>query len=493
MNHEQVTEIARCLNGYNGLSGKMYFLSKYGFLLSKDYGRMQWQPWKCHIEFDQLFHNTNRLVVLKARQLGISWQAAGYALHQAIFIPGQTILLGSKSETESKMLLDKCIFFLNNLPEWMVPRIGKRNESMVTFPELNSMIIAFPSTKDALRSLAANMIIMDEWAFHPYAQENWASAQPTLSREAKFVGISTADGRGNLFHMMYDGAKRGDNGFTPAFFSWRHQPERTDAWYEQTKKEFAHTPHLFAQEYPNSDFEAFITTSDIVFDKEGVEWAAQNIGCKPPIITDGGALKIWVKPRPGVRYVIGADVGEGRTTGDKRRLDYSCAAVYEWQSCRQCAEYHWRIPPDDFGEKLVEIGKLYNNAFIGVERNTFGHTTLMIMKQMCYNNLYKDDVSRYMSGNKRQKVGAPGWITNPKTKPFMISNLNSLIASRGLLAYSQEFWDECMNYEHKGTGAMGAINGMHDDRIIAHSIAMAIRGSMPAAMPSLVTGSFRLG
>jgi hypothetical protein len=493
MNQEQIVELARCVNGHNGLSGKMYFLANYGYLLSKDYGRMRWQPWKCHVDFDKEFHSTNRLCVLKARQLGISWQAAGYALHQAIFFPGQTILLGSKSETESRMLLDKCVFFLNNLPEWMIPRIGKRNESTLTFPDLSSMVIAFPSTKDALRSLAANLIIMDEWAFHPYAQENWASAQPTLAREAKFVGISTADGRGNLFHQIYDGGKRSDNGFKSVFYSWRSQPERDEEWYENTKKEFSNTPHLLAQEYPDTDIEAFITTSDIVFDKESIEWAMHNLVSKPAFVTDKGNLKVWMKPRPGVRYVIGADVGEGRTTGDRRRLDFSCAAIYEWQSCRLCAEYHHKLTPDEFGEKLVELGKLYNNAFVGVERNTFGSTTLMILKQMCYNNIYRDDTSKYLYNKKKVGIGSPGWVTTPKTKPYMISNLNGLITSRGLLSYSADFWDECLNYEHKGNGTMGAISGMHDDRVMAHSIAMAIRGAMPSAVPSLVTGSFRVG
>lgn len=480
------TELTRCIEGHAGLSGFMYFMVNYAYLLCKNRGHVKWTAWDCHHEYDRLVRENTRIIILKGRQLGISWQTAGYALWTAMFHQGQTVLLLSQGEEESQDLLLKCIYIYKHCPAWMRPQVGKQNESTFSFPGLYSEINALPSTAKAGRSAATNLVVCDEWAFHPYADLNWAALQPTLGVNARLIGISTANGRGNLFHRMWEGAKKGANGFTAQFFSCFADPSRDDEWYEQQKKEYAHTPQLLAQEFPRNEVEAFLASGRCFFDVEAISWCLENIARRPIETRDGGRLKIWQKPVPGRRYVIGADVAQGLERGDT--LDYSCAAVYDWKDLRQVAELHGQWPADQLAEKLFELGKEYNTAYLGVERNNHGHAVLLVLRQMGYPKLYHHRGELYdlkATGYYKTKEAEIGWPTTKRTKPIMEKTLAALIASKGLMAYCQEFWDECLNYVIKGDGSNGAQNGTHDDRVMAHAIAMQMREAVPADMSLL--------
>ena len=104
------TELNRCIEGHNGLSGFMYFMVNYAYLLCKNRGHVKWAAWSCHHQYDRLVRENTRVIILKGRQLGISWQTAGYALWTAMFHQGQTVLLLSQGEEESQDLLLKCIY-----------------------------------------------------------------------------------------------------------------------------------------------------------------------------------------------------------------------------------------------------------------------------------------------------------------------------------------------------------------------------------------------
>src|SRR5262249_55005974 len=62
-----------------------------------------------------------RLVVLKARQLGLSWLALGFALHLMLFVPGTTALFFSKGEREAAELLRRLRGMIERLPDWLRP------------------------------------------------------------------------------------------------------------------------------------------------------------------------------------------------------------------------------------------------------------------------------------------------------------------------------------------------------------------------------------
>ena len=66
-----------------------------------------------------------------------------------------------------------------------------------------STFVAETSTGgDAARSSANSLLVLDEAAFIPRAEEVWTGASPTLSTGGQAIVLSTPNGMGNLFHKL---------------------------------------------------------------------------------------------------------------------------------------------------------------------------------------------------------------------------------------------------------------------------------------------------
>jgi hypothetical protein len=66
---------------------------------------VRFELWQAQAQTLQTMAGSRKLVILKARQLGISWLSLGYALWLMLFQAPATILLFSLREEESKELL----------------------------------------------------------------------------------------------------------------------------------------------------------------------------------------------------------------------------------------------------------------------------------------------------------------------------------------------------------------------------------------------------
>lgn len=203
---------------------------------------------------------THRLtMVLKARQLGITWLALAAAAHEMLFYPGHTVIALSRTEEEAKELVRRLWSVeFDHMPElvrqqvWDGPVMTHTALSVtVCFANgVKSVFKAFASSTGAGRSFTANFLLLDEWAFQEAAREIWLSAYPTINRPTggRVLGVSTIE-RGTLFEELYTA----DNGFHKIFIPWHADPRRTQAWYEQTKRDIG---ELIMQEYPASVDEA---------------------------------------------------------------------------------------------------------------------------------------------------------------------------------------------------------------------------------------------
>lgn len=468
-----------------------YFLSHYAQISDPQTGVFPFALWNFQSDLLNTFETEQRVIVLKARQLGVSWLVAGYALWTALFHEGATVLMLSKRLDEAVSLMDKAEFVYDRLPYWLQPSIAKHNETTLQFTRRGSKILALPSTEDAGRSETASLVIVDEAAFHPHAEANYAAYKPTVDAGGKLLLVSTANGRGNFFHNVWTGAPL--NGFESVFLPWTLRPGRDDDWFSQQQREYAATPHVLAQEYPANAVEAFISSGNCLFDVEAIQQMLAY--CRPPIsISLNGMLKIWERPRVGRRYVAGADVAEGIDVGNDR-LDYSGVAIYDWQTCQHVADLHGQWDPETFAGLADTLCREYNDAFLGVERNNHGHAVLLKLRQLEYPSLYyHTELDREITTGKQSTRRTAGWPTTRQTKPVLENTLGSLIASGGINSYDQAFWDECLSYVRHGDGRTGAQQGTHDDRVIAHMIALQMRDHLPpSGGNSIVVGSFRIG
>jgi hypothetical protein len=178
-------------------------------------------------------------------------------------------------------------------------------------------------------------------------------------------------------------------------------------------------------------------------------------------------LLVWRGPEEGRKYFIGADVGEGLAHGDA-----SAAYVLEKETGEQVAELHGRVAPGRFAKLLAALGRWYNRAELGVERNNHGHTVLDALENsLHYHPLYHHR-SYDRDGTRTKRLGYP---TNAQTKPIMIDDLAEAISEGYLRIHSVGLIDECLAFVTTDTGSREAQPGKHDDRVIAAAIAWQVR------------------
>lgn len=235
------------------------------------------EMWPDQLKALSVFLNERLVVVLKARQLGLSWLALAYAVWQLVFIAGFSVVALSRREEDSKELVRRVAFILRHLPPWMVRHDkdvpagygGPVWDSTaltvtITHPGKEPAVFrAFPASADSGRSFTASLVILDEWAFHQWADDIWSAAYPTINRPTggQVLGISTGK-VGTLFEETWDGAMAGENGFAPVFLAWNADPRRTREWYEATK---AALPKTYRAEYPATPEEAFTVGEGAAF------------------------------------------------------------------------------------------------------------------------------------------------------------------------------------------------------------------------------------
>ena len=395
-------------------------------------------------------------------------------------------------------------------------------------PGLRSKItIATAGSGEVGRSATINNLHASEVAFFPDAKQTMLGLLQSVPDELNTLVVleSTANGVGDWFHEMWQKAVKGENDFIPIFLPWFIDPLYTRPFHSDEEREQfideinlvtydangneLHTyeyelmnkfnltyeqlnwrrftiankcqgdESLFMQEYPATPEEAFISSGRPKFSINALK-KYQTI-TKPPIrrgylrtdengkiifIDDpNGYISIWKEPEPETFYCIGADVAEGLIKGD-----YSCACVGD-SDFDVVAMWHGHIDPDMFGMELIKLGKYYNYAYIGVENNNHGLTTLSIMKREEYWNLFFTKTYDRISDTITQKLG---WSTNAKTKPLMIDKLAEFIREMYIGIYSDLIISEAFTYIIEDNGKTNAQTGCHDDTIMACAIMLQL-------------------
>lgn len=236
--------------------------------------------WEKQIEALNAFIGDRLIVVLKARQLGLTWLALSYAAWKMIFTPGFSVVALSQKETpDAKELVRRVVFILRHLPKWITieksqapplyPRpTWEATTLTVTISHAGaepSTFLAMASAPGAGRSFTASLVILDEWAFQEYAKEIYSAAYPTINRPTggQVIGLSTAK-RGTLFEEICLKARAGLNNFILVFLPWFADPRRTKEWYEKTKQDL---PNTYKSEYPATFEEAWSVGEGAFFEE----------------------------------------------------------------------------------------------------------------------------------------------------------------------------------------------------------------------------------
>ena len=407
-------------------------------------------------------------VILKARQLGLSWLVVGWALWLMLFQPAATVLFFSKRDQEAVHLLAfRLRGMLDRLPEWLPPGpIAKQARGLrpvlVADNDHNielangSVGMAFPTTGG--RSYTASLVVVDEADFADNLDALLAAVKPTIDAGGRLILLSTADKSKpqSAFKRIYGAGKRGENGYRAIFLPWTARPGRSAAWYEEQKRDVlartAATDDLF-QEYPATDFEALAPRS---LDRRfAAEWlrgcddtvASTQSGVGPTV----SGLVIWRLPQPGETFVIGADPAEGNPQSDN-----SAASVVDLAGV-QVAAWAGRVEPATFGSQVAAVSAFFNDAAALVERNNHGHAVLLWLREF--------STVQALPGLDKK----PGWATTGASKPLAYDNAADAFRDGGSVIRDPDTLAELGNI----TTELRAPEGLKDDRATAHVLALA--------------------
>ena len=137
------------------------------------------------------------------------------------------------------------------------------NKGSIEFSN-NSRIIASATSGSSIRGMSVNLLFLDEFAFVERANEFYTSTYPVVSagKDTKVIITSTANGIGNTFHKIWEGATQGVNEYQPFTVNWWDITGRDEEWKKST---IANTSQLqFDQEFGNT----FFGTGDTLINAE---------------------------------------------------------------------------------------------------------------------------------------------------------------------------------------------------------------------------------
>lgn len=430
---------------------------------------------------------TNRNIVLKARQMGITTYIAARFFVQTITRPG-TMTVQVAHDQESAEEIFKIVHrFWENLPSAMKRGAltrSRANVRQMVFPRLDSEYrVATAADVNAGRGLTIHNLHCSEvarWLRDP--AEALASLRAAVPADGDIVLESTPNGAGGVFYEEWQHAN--ETGYTRHFFPWWYDdeyrgkvgtekirllnPEEEEliqraglsdeqiAWRRTNR---AQLRKLAAQEYAEDPVSCFLASGECVFELEAID-RALAAAAGSLTVRENGRLKVWLQPRGERQYIIGVDPAGGGTEGD-----YACAEVIDRQTAMQCAELHGHYSPRELAMKLIELGRTYNDALLVIERNNHGYGVLANLRAAGYEKIF-------CAG------GQDGWLTSAVTKPAMIENLAAILAVKPELFQSERLLAECRTFIRRTDGGSGSNSGSHDDCVMAMAIALAGRAAV---------------
>jgi len=397
-------------------------------------------------------------IILKARQLGMTWLCLCYALWRALFHPVFTGLVFSRRETEAIYLMGEMRLrgIYKRLPEWIRARRAVVDSTLIFQLSNGSVIYGFPTS--AGDSYTASFAMVDEADLVPDLDFLMNAVKPTIDGGGRMVLLSRVDKSQpqSTFKRMFKAARQGINGWNPIFLPWFARPGRNKAWYELQRMDvLSRTGALddLYQQYPATEEEALKAAE---LDKRfPPRWLNQCYQKREPLDDYefgywAPGLRIFCEPVYGRGYVVSADPAEGNPTSDD-----SAAHVLDEDSGEQCAVVQGKIEPSDFAELLHHLAEYYNSAAILPERNNHGHAVILSLI-----DTHDETVMAYFDDK-------PGWPTSLKSKAQMYTYTADALRDQTTIIHDETTYLQLASI---GGPKLDAPEGEFDDLAVAYGL-----------------------
>jgi hypothetical protein len=441
-----------------------YFAAAYCRILADDGAGGAWVPfglWPEQRRVARLLQDSRLLVVLKARQLGLTWLVLAFALWLLLFHPIATVLLFSRRDGEAVDLLAvRLRGMYDRLPDWLKVRGFAKDNGHEWALANGSRALAFPTT--AGDSYTATLAVVDEADLCPDLDRLMRAVKPTIDGGGRLVLLSRADKSKpqSAFKRIYTTAKQGLTAWVPVFLPWSARPGRTAEWYEAQRADIVHrTDSLddLHEQYPATDAEAL---SPRTLDKRiAPAWLHQCYReARPLNPLPAGApsipgLEVYRLPEADRKYVLGADPAEGNPTSDDSAL-----TVLDRASGEEVAALAGKFQPAVLGGHIDAVGRWYNRADVMVERNNHGHAVLLWLREY-------SELSRL-----RGLDGREGWLSSMKGKAMLYTACADAFRERQTVLHSFATFTQLASIEG---ATLRAPEGEHDDRADSYALACA--------------------
>lgn len=437
---EELEEYIKCKESVE------YFAENYVKVIHIDYGLIPFKPYPYQRELFKSFQNERFSVVLACRQSGKSISTCAYLLHYAIFNSEKFVAILANKAATAKEMLSRITLMLENLPFFLQPGCKVLNKGSIEFSN-NTRMEAHATSSSSIRGKSVSLLYLDEFAFVENDVEFYTSTYPVVSsgKTSRVIITSTANGIGNMFHKIYEGAVQGTNEFHPCRVDWWDVPGRDEKWKEQT---IANTSQdQFEQEFGNSFGRG--TGRTLISPTQLLALRAIN-----PVEVKGGT-HIYTRPKELHNYVMTIDTAKGRGQ------DYSVFSVIDVTEIpfKQVACFRDNmISPLLFPDFIYKMAKWYNDAYLIVESNDQGSLVWRALRyEFEYENMYVGKVANGTTFGLEQ---------TRKTKRIGCSNLKDLIEEGKLEVVDAETIRELGTFEAKGS-SYEATQGNHDDLVMS--------------------------
>lgn len=311
---------------------------------------------RCQREVLEAFVRDQIVVVLKARQLGLTWLALHFSLWLMGFepdLPRAKVLALSKTETDAQKLLAR----LRKI-NLLLPPFLRHAEDPISRGSLSRYkmlgrgeAVSLTSTEHAARSEQADLLLWDEAAFtrNQQFEDIWTAAEPTLGPLGKAFIVSTGNGGpqapsdGQGFASLYTNASQGKApGVHAIFLPDDVHPDRGHDFRVRARARFeaAARPEKFEQEHPFNEDEALAgEQGPKVYSGAGIS-AAVKLGTLYDEALAAGTLPM---PTGGSDGMLAGGFDHGTLTGMLTVWELEAGGIY--------------VPPGAFLSEFEETGE----------------------------------------------------------------------------------------------------------------------------------------
>jgi hypothetical protein len=434
-----------------------YWAKNYGVIKHPIKGKIAFKLYPFQEVILKSFFKVDNLVILKSRQMGISTLIAGFCFWMACFYKDQDIIILATKGDVAKNIIEKIKVFYQYTPIWMKPKIESWNVYSIAFTN-GSKVKASTTTKDAIRSEALSLLIVDEAAHIDKLHEIWTAAMPSLSTGGKAIILSTPNGAQGFFYELCMNATKqvklpedrkftdttvkletlknvaeSRTNFTLITLPWDYHPERDKEWFEKMCQQAKYDWRTISQEYLCSfegsgrkviepkvlaEIKSNLLSEEILLNKESLIDNILNTyqNDLKEVLQISDEILVYEKERfktiflenvkffdvPSAKtFVAGVDVAGGGGT------DYSTIIIGDLQKKIECT-VKVKTDTKTFSILLYLLAKFYNHAYLFIESNSYGNDVLIrLTEDYYYDNVMKNEETGkfgFWTGKHRERL-----------------------------------------------------------------------------------------